>query len=80
MGAEEGAEALKRVQASEQRVRRLQILIALRKLYRNILRAQGLLSQPTPIYSSESHGPGECYQNTAPRHEGSTILLRCDVR
>ena len=45
-------------QASQERCRRLEILIALRKMYRNVLRAQGLLAQPTPIYESEVFKPG----------------------
>lgn len=32
------------------RVQRLEILIRLRKLYRNLLRADGLLMQPSPVY------------------------------
>lgn len=43
---------------SEQRTRRLEVLIGLRKLYRNFLRAQGLLAQPSPIYLSDTYGPG----------------------
>ena len=37
---------------SQRRTRRLEILIALRKMYRNVLRAQGLLSQPSPLYET----------------------------
>ena len=45
------------VNNSSQRTRRLEILIALRKMYRNVLRAQGLLAQPSPLYDSPL--PGE---------------------
>lgn len=33
-----------------QRVQRLEVLIRLRKLYRNLLRADGLLAQPAQVY------------------------------
>ena len=35
---------------SAARVERLETLIRLRKLYRNLLRADRLLAQPTPVY------------------------------
>lgn len=47
--------------ASQERCRRLEILIALRKMYRNVLRAQGLLAQPSPIYESEVFKPGAAF-------------------
>lgn len=33
------------------RENRLEVLISLRKLYRNLLRAEGLLELPSPVYS-----------------------------
>ena len=36
--------------AAAARVQRLEVLIGLRKLYRNLLRADGLLAQPSPVY------------------------------
>lgn len=36
--------------ATAPRVQRLEVLIRLRKLYRNLLRADGLLAQPSPVY------------------------------
>ncbi len=44
--------------ASGDRVRRLGLLIRLRKLYRNLLRADGLLAQDSPIYSAPPLLPG----------------------
>ena len=41
---------------SQARIRRLEVLAALRKLYRNLLRAEGLLAQPEPIYQRQSGG------------------------
>lgn len=35
---------------SAARVERLGVLIRLRKLYRNLLRADGLLAEPSPVY------------------------------
>ncbi len=35
---------------SAKRVRRLDILVQLRKVYRNLIRAEGLLTLPTPVY------------------------------
>ncbi len=35
---------------SAARVERLGVLIRLRKLYRNLLRAEGLLAEPSPVY------------------------------
>ena len=35
---------------SAKRVRRLDILVQLRKVYRNLIRAEGLLSLPSPVY------------------------------
>ncbi len=43
---DEGEEAAARAP----RVQRLEVLIRLRKLYRNLLRADGLLAQPSPVY------------------------------
>ena len=40
------------VAKSAKRIRRLEILISLRKMYRNMLRAQGLLAQPSPVFQS----------------------------
>ena len=37
---------------SAERVERLETLIRLRKLYRNLLRADRLLAQPSPVYQS----------------------------
>lgn len=34
------------------RVWRLQVLVQLRKLYRNLLRAEQLLAQPAPVYTN----------------------------
>ena len=42
---------------SQARIRRLEVLAALRKLYRNLLRAEGLLAQPEPIYQRQTGGP-----------------------
>ena len=41
---------------SQSRIRRLEVLAALRKLYRNLLRAEGLLAQPEPIYQHQTGG------------------------
>ena len=38
---------------SARRVRRLEILVQLRKLYRNLIRANGLLREPSPVYNAE---------------------------
>ncbi|CAL8462025.1 g1556 [Coccomyxa elongata] len=38
--------------ATAPRVQRLEVLIRLRKLYRNLLRADGLLAQPSPVYQA----------------------------
>ena len=38
------------MRASKARLQRLTLLCLLRKLYRNILRADGLLQQPAPIH------------------------------
>lgn len=46
---------------SEDRCRRLGILIALRKMYRNVLRAEGLLAQPSPLYVSDEHQAGQVF-------------------
>ena len=35
---------------SAKRVRRLDILVQLRKVYRNLIRAEGLLGLPSPVY------------------------------
>lgn len=43
---------------SGDRVRRLGLLIRLRKLYRNLLRADGLLAQGSPIYCAPPPLPG----------------------
>ena len=43
---------------SGDRVRRLGLLIRLRKLYRNLLRADGLLAQDSPIYCAPAPLPG----------------------
>lgn len=40
------------VEASMRRVWRLQVLVQLRKLYRNLLRAEQLLAQPAPLYTN----------------------------
>ena len=40
------------VEASMRRVWRLQVLVQLRKLYRNLLRAEQLLAQPAPVYTN----------------------------
>ena len=53
-----GLKTSQAAEASQERCRRLEILIALRKMYRNVLRAQGLLSQPSPIYYSDVFKPG----------------------
>ncbi len=37
---------------SAERVERLETLIRLRKLYRNLLRADRLLAQPSPVYQT----------------------------
>lgn len=53
--------------AAAYRVARLQALVEVRKLYRNLIRAQWLLAQKAPVYSSagESLGhpppPPGCY-------------------
>ncbi len=44
--------------ASADRVRRLGLLIRLRKLYRNLLRAEGLLAQAAPVYRPPLPLPG----------------------
>ena len=44
--------------ASADRVRRLGLLIRLRKLYRNLLRAEGLLAQAAPVYRPPPPLPG----------------------
>lgn len=44
------------LKASRRRIRRLELLAALRKLYRNLLRAEGLLAQPFPIWKAAEHG------------------------
>ena len=44
---------------SQARIRRLEVLAALRKLYRNLLRAEGLLAQPEPIYQCQTGGQGQ---------------------
>ncbi|KAK9908964.1 hypothetical protein WJX75_005261 [Coccomyxa subellipsoidea] len=41
------------------RVQRLEILIRLRKLYRNLLRADGLLMQPSPVYQPYKRPAGK---------------------
>ncbi|EIE25017.1 hypothetical protein COCSUDRAFT_40379 [Coccomyxa subellipsoidea C-169] len=51
------------VPAVAPRVQRLEILIRLRKLYRNLLRADGLLAQPSPVYQP--------YQRPAGKRKGS---------
>ena len=38
---------------SARRVRRLEILVQLRKLYRNLIRGDSLLGEPAPIYKAE---------------------------
>ena len=45
---------------SAKRVRRLDILVQLRKVYRNLIRAEGLLTLPTPVYrpAGAVRGPG----------------------
>ena len=43
---------------SAERVERLETLIRLRKLYRNLLRADRLLAQPSPVYQTLGALPG----------------------
>lgn len=50
---------------SQARIRRLEVLAALRKLYRNLLRAEGLLAQPEPIYQCQTVEGTEEDQQTA---------------
>lgn len=38
---------------SARRVRRLEILVQLRKLYRNLIRGDSLLGVPAPVYKAE---------------------------
>lgn len=38
---------------SARRVRRLEILVQLRKLYRNLIRGDSLLAEPAPVYRAE---------------------------
>ncbi|KAK9821246.1 hypothetical protein WJX74_000565 [Apatococcus lobatus] len=40
------------VEASVRRIWRLQVLVQLRKLYRNLLRAEQLLASPAPVYTN----------------------------
>lgn len=58
-----GQKASAAAEATQERCRRLEILIALRKMYRNVLRAQGLLAQPSPMYESEVFKPGKFILN-----------------
>lgn len=46
------------LEQSAARVRHLENLVLLRKLYRNLLRAEGLLKQPSPVYSGQSKDNG----------------------
>lgn len=54
------------------RVQRLEVLIRLRKLYRNLLRADGLLAQPSPIYQP--------YKRPGPAFVMCTDPRDCDQR
>lgn len=51
-GMEDAASA-----AAAYRVARLQALVEVRKLYRNLIRAQWLLAQKAPVYSSAGAPP-----------------------
>ena len=42
-----------------QRAARLEVLVQLRKLYRNLLRAESLLEQPSPVYQPVPRTPAE---------------------
>jgi hypothetical protein len=46
----QAAAATDAIALSAKRVRRLDILVQLRKLYRNLIRAEGLLALQSPVY------------------------------
>ena len=56
---------------SAARVERLGVLIRLRKLYRNLLRADGLLAEAAPVYQPYRQ-PGVCSTGTRSR-----MMLLC---
>ncbi len=58
LGAAAVASEADAVLQSADRVRRLGLLIRLRKLYRNLLRADGLLAQAAPVYRPPAELPG----------------------
>lgn len=47
------------LEQSAARVRHLENLVLLRKVYRNLLRAEGLLKQPSPVYIGAPDKNGE---------------------
>ena len=62
---------------SADRVRRLGLLIRLRKLYRNLLRADGLLAQAAPVYRPPAELPGVLPAAVA--REGTLAWSSCSI-
>ncbi len=64
--------------AAQQRIKRLETLVELKKLYRNCLRAETLLAQPSPVYSpSASESCGDMTCTTQMRQPSSLYKIRC---
>ena len=59
---------------SAARVERLETLIRLRKLYRNLLRADRLLAQPSPVYQRSGATLGPMFMC---HHVGDTGSIVC---
>jgi len=63
---------------SAKRVRRLDILVQLRKVYRNLIRAEGLLTLPTPVYQPAGavRAPGRISGSHELRGRSSVLTSR----
>lgn len=61
--------------AAEARVRRLKVLVQLRRLYRNLIRGQCLLDQPSPVYSQA----GAMLPAIVAEHRSMSFLTGCNV-
>ena len=57
---------------SAKRVRRLDILVQLRKVYRNLIRAEGLLTLPSPVYQPAG---ANSFKRAARAHAHTLALL-----
>ncbi|PRW56758.1 LETM1 and EF-hand domain-containing anon- mitochondrial [Chlorella sorokiniana] len=60
----------------EERGQRLEALIQLRKLYRNLLRAEVLVEQPTPVYQAAEAAPSSAQDDAAAAAAAEADALR----